>query len=419
MMVIVANTGQFPGAPDGSLLGKWEVPGMEGGAAWSLAAMGDLSLSGAIGRAVQRMGGGGQLFEEIRPALAEADCVAANLESPLLDNWSADKMFAGDARRVDDLAAAGFDMLHLASNHMLDFGAEGFARTIEVVRGAGIEALGVGPSSEAAARMVVNEHDGLRVGWLGAGHTLLKQPRAPRLWELDVEEMLAAVRRARPQVDLLIVSLHWGPMLVDYPYLEQYEAAHRLAEAGASAVLMHHAHLLQGVEVHEGVPVCYNLGNLIFDPGEGLKQKARSFTHVKYEEQLTTCVFRLEFCDGRFRRLLAAPVVLPDPARRDPEDFALRWAPPDVAKRILDRLGRISDDLAGDFSEKLNRQLWANRSREIRINLDLIIRHREFWRLGYLAGRILHGRRLLWLVQRALGLLRNVFRRKGGREQSA
>jgi len=82
---------------------------------------------------------------------------------------------------------------------------------------------------------------------LPAGHTSYKQSLSPQLWELNIEELIEATRQARPKVDVLIVSLHWGPMLGDYPYQEQYQAAHSLVDNGASAVIMHHAHILQPV----------------------------------------------------------------------------------------------------------------------------------------------------------------------------
>ncbi len=66
------------------------------------------------------------------------------------------------------------------------------------------------------------------------------------------------------------MSLHTGFMLVEYPAPEVRAMALRLAAAGADLILMHHPHVLQGVEVtDEGRVICYSLGNFLFDWQEG------------------------------------------------------------------------------------------------------------------------------------------------------
>lgn len=386
-MEIIPNNGDFPGVPPGLPVGAWAGCAPHAGDELRLVAMGDLGLSGSVGHAAARAAGARALFGEIAPALQAADGAMANLETPLIDNWSPERLFAGDARWAADLRTAGFTVLHLASNHMLDHGAQGFAQTIEAVRRAGIVTLGVGATPALASSLVVHEVRGRRIGWLAAGHTNLHQPPTPRLYELVEEDLLRQTERARTTVDLLMLSVHWGPMLVDYPYLEQRQLARRLVDAGASAVLMHHAHILQGVEVYAGTPICYSLGNCIFDPDEGLLQRASTYTPIRYPEQLTTCVFSLAWSAGRFSRVLAAPVQLPSPREKETDHYRLAWATPESGRTILDRLRKVSDDLSSDFAQELNRQLWAVRTWGLHLHLHLVLRRGEIWRLGYLARR--------------------------------
>lgn len=398
MMKIIHDGGVFPGVPEGVAIGEWTASEQCRGNPWHWVALGDIGLSGRIARSVQRTDTASFLFEEISAALREADYVMANLETPLIEDWNNNKMFAGSRRWASSLADVGIDMLHLASNHMLDHGAAGFSQTISAVKNAGISIIGAGPTKTDAARLVVREFRGFRVGWLGAGHTCLRQPQSPRLWELNVPDLLAAVESQRGKVDVLIVSLHWGPMLIDYPYLEQQQAAHRLVEAGASAVVMHHAHILQGVEIYSGVPICYGLGNCVFDPTEGEFQESSNFEHVKYQDQLSSCIFRLTWCDGAFTRLQVAPFVLGDP--ENTASLALTWPSTTEAERILTRLGRISEDLKGDFSDKLGEQLHMMRRREIAIISNLVLRHRQYWRIWRLLRqlRARHIRALLGML---------------------
>ncbi len=388
-MDIAPNRGDVPGAQEGLLVGRWGSTKPPTGEPWRLIVLGDVGLSGGMAERAVRAGNAGSIWGDLRPVLQAADMVVANLECALLDEWSPEKLFASSAKWAPDLANVGIDVVHLANNHILDYGPEGMAQTLRAVESAGLTAIGAAHQASDAARMVVTESGSLRIGWLAAGHTRLSQPESPRLRELDVASLIEDVRKNRNLVDLLIVSLHWGKMLVDYPDPEQFAAGRRLAEAGASAVLMHHAHILQGAEIYKGVPICYNLGNCIFDPDEGEFQKAKSFRHTKYEDQVTGCVFCLEFQGREFHRLLAVPFELPRKDCPDGQDReGLVWACPAEAQRILSRLQRISDDLTGDFEPLYTQQISEVRRQALRLHLSLIFRGGQVGRIGYLLREV-------------------------------
>jgi poly-gamma-glutamate capsule biosynthesis protein CapA/YwtB (metallophosphatase superfamily) len=62
------------------------------------------------------------------------------------------------------------------------------------------------------------------------------------------------------------VSVHWGihfipAVIADY----QRDVAHAAIDAGADAVIGHHAHILKGIEVYRGVPIVYSLANFAMD----------------------------------------------------------------------------------------------------------------------------------------------------------
>jgi len=66
------------------------------------------------------------------------------------------------------------------------------------------------------------------------------------------------------EVDAVIVSLHWGYERERYPLPYQRIMAHDIVDAGASLVLGHHSHVLQGIEEYAETPIAYSLGNFIF-----------------------------------------------------------------------------------------------------------------------------------------------------------
>jgi poly-gamma-glutamate synthesis protein (capsule biosynthesis protein) len=80
------------------------------------------------------------------------------------------------------------------------------------------------------------------------------------------------VQSARKQADVVIVSLHWGihwvpVMLADY----QPMVAHAVIDAGADAIIGHHPHILKAVEVYQGKPIFYSLGNFAMDTNSGYR----------------------------------------------------------------------------------------------------------------------------------------------------
>ena len=304
-------------------------------------AAGDLGLSEQI-----LAGSSGDPYREIAPVLRAADLAFANLETPLLDELGPGAELAAPVSVAPLLAAAGFRLLNLANNHIADHGAGGLAGTRAALAAAGVATLGAGPDATAARGLQVVDLDGLTLGWLGCARTLQPQEATGEsFWEYDPAELAARVRAARDQVDVLAVSIHMGYMFVDYPHPDQRRQVLGFLDAGADLVVMHHAHVLQGVEVTDaGGVACYSLGNLLFDWTAGEVAYDRML-----EEQRSGGVFVFELD----RRGVCCVAVLPT---RVDDDWIVRWAVGESGRAILERLRRISGDwhgAAGAFHRQL------------------------------------------------------------------
>jgi poly-gamma-glutamate synthesis protein (capsule biosynthesis protein) len=86
----------------------------------------------------------------------------------------------------------------------------------------------------------------------------------------DVKALVASVAEASRQADLVFVGLHChegmqGRWNTDVPAEFLQPLARQLIDAGAHGVLAHGPHMLRGVELYEGRPICYSLGNFIFN----------------------------------------------------------------------------------------------------------------------------------------------------------
>jgi poly-gamma-glutamate synthesis protein (capsule biosynthesis protein) len=315
------------------------------GARVRLCAVGDIALSGRAAVTAHHYGPD-PLFADVTPILHAADITFGNLESPLAGEIAPGNMFAAPATGATTLRKAGFNIAHLANNHVGEYGQAGLAATLTAVREAGLLPLGAGDTAEAARRLVRIDINNLRIGWLGCGRTLLPQgENGAQYWEFNESELLEAIAQARSSVDLLIVSIHIGFMYMDYPRPEHKLMAERLMHRGADLILMHHAHVLQGVQMtSEGQICCYNLGNFLYDWEEGKVQ-----TPVVLRQQNEGAAFWFEL-DRQGVALAAAVPTWID------EDCRVRWATGERGNEILDRLTRISRDLDGDVELLFDRQ---------------------------------------------------------------
>ena len=234
-------------------------------------AVGDLSFNGRYHRLLRRCGAA-HPFRRVIPAWRTADLRLGNLESPATaaPKTCPSKLTLRSAPDgVAALGAAGIDCVTLANNHMFDYGPRGLGDTRAALDAAGICHAGAGKHAADAAAPAVLGRNGQTVGVLAfcrveQSSPLYAGPDAPGVAEFEPEAAVRAVRALRPQVDWLVVQVHWGVEMSRLPTPEQRGWARRLAEAGADLIVGHHPHVLQPFETVAGVPVFYSLGNFVF-----------------------------------------------------------------------------------------------------------------------------------------------------------
>jgi poly-gamma-glutamate synthesis protein (capsule biosynthesis protein) len=249
-------------------------------------------------------------YAGIAPLVSRADLAIANLEFPVdtarpVGPGPGSTTFNGSPRHVTAIAAAGFDVLQTANNHLYDQGADGVANTWRLLRSRGLEPVGTAPTLADLERapLVVRQVRGMRVGFAaytfppnrypGARGGLAWPPRDMPAFSLgfgewDAEYRAAGVelfRRhaalARAQgVDLLVALVHWGQEWHLEPSEDQRRAAHDLVDAGFDLVVGGHSHVINGAEIYRGRLIAYSLGDLIADfppmePRTGVLLEAR------------------------------------------------------------------------------------------------------------------------------------------------
>lgn len=274
----------------------------------------------AVGDVAPRRADPVGIFAQVAPALAQADLCFGQMECPISERGTASPHARLAMRTSPDvapaLAMAGFDVMSVAGNHALDFGAEALADTLVNLDQAGIAAAGAGADLADARRPAIVDAGGKRIavlayssilpaGYAADGsrpgcaplraHTSYEQiehdqpgtpPRVHTFAErADLANMAADIASAREQADHVFVSVHWGihfvrASIADY----QREIARAAIAAGADAIFGHHPHLLKGIEFIDGRPVFYSLGNFAIEQPAAFNEKIReheSFAHLQ------------------------------------------------------------------------------------------------------------------------------------------
>lgn len=221
-----------------------------------LLAFGDLLLDRYIKRAIDNNDRDYPLVN-LKEFLAGHDLVLANLEGSFtdydpkpLDPNNASFTFAPEL--VALLKDYGFNILNLANNHVRDFGADGFSQSQAYLDAAGISHFGDYYNENGA---VVKEINGLKIAFLAYNE----------FGDASVAGTVTKIKEAALTADRVVVYTHWGNEYQTNFSVLQQEKARQLIDAGADVVLGSHSHVIQPVEIYNGKPIFYSLGNFLFD----------------------------------------------------------------------------------------------------------------------------------------------------------
>ncbi|MFC1712120.1 CapA family protein [Candidatus Poribacteria bacterium] len=240
-----------------------------------LAAVGDIMLADlthylgiGIGSKL-RANSGFDVFEFVGDILRESDLAIGNLEAPLskttIHQGFAALEMRGEPEWADFLAAAGFSVLSVANNHTFQHGMDAWENTVRALRERSIRVIGI-----KGEQPIVVECKGIEIALLEYSlrpRQYLRQEESPNAIATleDLESIEAEVRKASALGEIVVVSLHWGKDYTRRPSVRQVQFAHSLIDAGATVIIGHHPHVLQGVEFGSNFAIAYSLGNFVFD----------------------------------------------------------------------------------------------------------------------------------------------------------
>lgn len=221
--------------------------------------VGDMMLDRNVRNLINKMG-----FEKYFAGVAElvrsVDLAVANLEgaftpypSVTADLKSKELKFTFDPDLAPKLADFGFDILGLANNHSWNYGREGLEMTRRYIGSAGMFYYG-DPNNTSETSTVVTKNN-ITVGFVGFHE----------FHYINFEKVFSEIEKLRKEVDVLIVTPHWGIEYKKEPTKQMREWSYKFIDLGADAVIGSHPHIIGDTEEYKGKKIYYSLGNFAFD----------------------------------------------------------------------------------------------------------------------------------------------------------
>ncbi len=225
------------------------------------------------------------ILADIAPLLADADLTVVNLETPLVRqpyfsgerpprfHRDKDLAFATAPGAAVALVEAGVDVVDLGNNHVYDVRRKGLRSTIDALERAGIAYFGAGMTPEEAWRPAYIDTHGTTVAFVACTTvtgdrfdvTYVAGPDQGGAARCQERPLRAAIEAATRRADQVVFMLHGG---IEY-HRRQTAKTERFTdvavEAGATAVVNGHPHVVGGIDIRDGVPVVESVGNLVFD----------------------------------------------------------------------------------------------------------------------------------------------------------
>lgn len=226
---------------------------------------------------------GGAIFGDLQPHIASADFAIVNVEAPLCSpgrpNPKSGPHLRADPRCADALAEAGFRVAGLANNHCLDYGERGLRETRDTLRATGLKTCGADLTRREAEEAAVITANGLRVAIVAVAEQEFNAASENTAGAAIVSpiDTMRQIRDAALRADAIIVSLHAGNELYPLPRPGLKKLCRFLIDCGAHAVVCHHTHVPGPIETYKERPICYGLGNLIFDRFSNEKEWADAY----------------------------------------------------------------------------------------------------------------------------------------------
>ena len=257
-----------------------------------LVAVGDIMLSRVVEQKMIAKKDWKYPFLETAEITSGADIAIGNLETTVLPGEivpTGSFSFRTDPKALEGIKLAGFDILSLANNHIMNFGLNGLKATLQNLDTAGISHIGAGISEEEIEKPVIKEVGGTKFGFLAYSYSrdysFYKDGDTYGVSYATIDKMKGQVTALEKSVDVVVVSMHMGTEYETEPNSAQKNFARAAVDAGADLVLGHHPHVVETFEKYKDGYIIYSLGNFVFDQMWSEETRLGAIAEVTFEDK--------------------------------------------------------------------------------------------------------------------------------------
>lgn len=299
----------------------------------TVVAVGDITIGSNLTPTIEKHGAG-VFFEGTSSIIQSADVATAPLNTSISDRGEPDARRELRFRAVPDLARAmanaGFDVISLATPHIMDFGVQALEDTVTHLEWYNVKPIGAGITPTVANSPAWLEVNSKRVALLA-----YLRGNEFNMASLNVvasaaySQMIRAVREVNDTADLVIVWLHWGKSEANTNTQQssigrQRIFAQALIDVGADLVLCQQLHTYGGIELYNDKPIIYGLADFIYD--------TYSLQYAR------TIIPKVTFVEGTLKSIELIPILVDNPDASIPQPIVMKEYQPikDTEKRKLE-----------------------------------------------------------------------------------
>ncbi len=193
-------------------------------------------------------------FRYVKDWLGQGDLVIGDYEGTITPGreLTGYPMFNAPVEVASAIKNAGYDVMALANNHILDMGLEGVASTQKAFNDLGIDTIGVYTKAPRSTdQLLIKEVNGIKIailnyayGYNGMEQNLSQKEYEASMSDLDEEKMKEEINFAEENADITIVMPHMGIEYQLQPNEEQKALYHKMIDWGADLIFGGHPHVI-------------------------------------------------------------------------------------------------------------------------------------------------------------------------------
>ncbi|MBR3994823.1 MAG: CapA family protein [Clostridia bacterium] len=217
------------------------------------------------------------LYDNVRDIISSYDIAFVNQEGPIageeLRGYTGYPTFNAPDEVGTALVNAGFDIVNIANNHMLDRGEKGYINSINFWKNQPVTLIGGYESREDFDTIRYIDCEGVKIALLSYtyGTNGIYLPQNSKMWVpyyFEEDFIDRHSKEARLNADIVIVVMHWGSEHSFSPNKTQKQYCDLLVNNNVDVIIGIHPHVLQPIEWKmrpdgKKTLVAYSIGNFL------------------------------------------------------------------------------------------------------------------------------------------------------------